>query len=146
MPHLPPLWRLLEILVFRRANEDIRAICKSSASVTPAASLTPSIIMPLVTPRPTPVIHEETSARPVMSSQPFDMPAQVYNGPMTRSHAKKLQQEMNSFLTEYEFIKNKNFILPKCSTYVLLRFTQKGGLLDQRRSVTPRTKWSVHGS
>jgi len=46
---------------------------------------------------------------------------------MTRSRAKKLLQEVNSFLTEYEFIKNENFILPKCSTYALLRFTQEGG-------------------
>ena len=44
-----------------------------------------------------------------------------------RSRAKKLLQEVNSFLTKYEFIKNENFILPKCSTYALLRFTQEGG-------------------
>ena len=54
-------------------------------------------------------------------------PTMPIQGPITRSRAKKLRQKVNSFLTEYEFIKNKNFILPKCSTYVLLRFTQEGG-------------------
>jgi hypothetical protein len=32
---------------------------------------------------------------------------------------------VNSFLTEYEFIKNDNFILPKCCTYALLKFTRR---------------------
>ena len=57
---------------------------------------------------------------------PSHAPTTPIQGPITRSCAKKLQQEVNSFLTEYEFIKNENFILPKCSTYVLLRFPQEG--------------------
>ena len=43
-------------------------------------------------------------------------------GPITRSHAKKLQEQVNSFLTDYRFNNTKNVILPKCSTLVVLRY------------------------
>uniref|UniRef100_K4A2H6 Uncharacterized protein n=1 Tax=Setaria italica TaxID=4555 RepID=K4A2H6_SETIT len=46
--------------------------------------------------------------------------------PITRSRARKLQQEVNSLLTKFDYHTNENFILPKCSTFVLLRFTHIG--------------------
>jgi hypothetical protein len=45
---------------------------------------------------------------------------------MTRSHANKLQQEVNSLLTKFDYNANENFILPKFSTYVSLRITHNG--------------------
>jgi hypothetical protein len=46
-------------------------------------------------------------------------------GPLTRSRAKKLQEQVNLFLTDYNFNISKNVILPKCSTLMLLRYAHK---------------------
>ena len=46
-------------------------------------------------------------------------------GPLTRCRAKKLQEQVNSFLTNCAFITSKDVILPKCSTLVVLRCTLK---------------------
>jgi hypothetical protein len=50
---------------------------------------------------------------------------QVMKGPITRSRAKKLQQQVNSLLTTFNASIDENFILPKYSTYILLRFLQE---------------------
>lgn len=50
---------------------------------------------------------------------------QVYEEPITRSHAKLLQKEVNSLLAEINFNIHENIILPKCSTLVVLRYTHK---------------------
>jgi hypothetical protein len=49
-------------------------------------------------------------------------------GPITRSRAKKLQQEVNSLLAEINFNISENVILPKCSTLVVLSYIcERGG-------------------
>jgi hypothetical protein len=56
-----------------------------------------------------------------------DIPAITpIQGPITRSRAKKLQQEVNSLLAKIDYNINEDSILPKCCTYVLLRFTHVG--------------------
>ena len=50
---------------------------------------------------------------------------QVNIGPITRSRAKKLQQEVNVLLCEIHFNINENYILPKSCTLLLLRFTKE---------------------
>ena len=50
---------------------------------------------------------------------------QVQEGPITRSRAKKLQQEVNTLLCEIHFNINDNDILPKFCTLLLLRFTKE---------------------
>ena len=50
---------------------------------------------------------------------------QVNIGPITRSRAKKLQQEVNTLLCEIHFNINENYILPKLCMLVLLRFTKE---------------------
>ena len=50
---------------------------------------------------------------------------QVYERPITCSHAKLLQKEVNSLLAEINFQIFENVILPKCSTLVVLRYTNK---------------------
>ena len=50
---------------------------------------------------------------------------QVNIGPITRSRAKKLQQEVNALLSKIHFNINENYILPKSCTLVLLRFTKE---------------------
>ena len=50
---------------------------------------------------------------------------QVNIGPIKRSRAKKLQQEVNALLSEIHFNINENYILPKSCTLVLLRFTKE---------------------
>ena len=43
-------------------------------------------------------------------------------GLITRSRARKLQQEVHAFLAELHFNIDENFILPKLCTPILLRF------------------------
>ena len=49
-------------------------------------------------------------------------PATHNQGPITRSRARKLQQEVHAFLAELHFNIVENFILPKLCTLILLRF------------------------
>ena len=49
----------------------------------------------------------------------------VYDGPITRSRAKLLQKEVNSFLSKTNFNIFEDVILPKCSTLILLRHVHK---------------------
>ena len=44
---------------------------------------------------------------------PTPTPAQVIDGPVTRSRAKRLQQEVYTLLCEIHFNINENYILPK---------------------------------
>ena len=46
-------------------------------------------------------------------------------GPLTRHRAMKLQEQVNSFLTDCAFMTSKDVILPKCSTLVVLRCTHE---------------------
>ena len=50
---------------------------------------------------------------------------QVQEEPITRSWAKKLQQEVNALLCEIYFNINENYILPKMCTLLVLRFTKE---------------------
>jgi hypothetical protein len=59
--------------------------------------------------------------------QPTSSPAQVFDGPITRSRAKKLQQEVHVLLYEFQLITNENFMLPKSCMLILLRFTKEEG-------------------
>ena len=56
---------------------------------------------------------------------PTPTPAQVFDGPVTRSHAKKLQQEVHALLCEIHFNINENYILPKCCTLIVFRYIEK---------------------
>jgi len=44
-------------------------------------------------------------------------------GPLTRSYAKKLQEQVNSFLIDFNFNISENIILPKCSILIVVRNT-----------------------
>ena len=56
---------------------------------------------------------------------PTPTPAQVIDGPITRSRAKKLQQEVHALLCEIYFNINDNYILPKCCTLIVLRYIEE---------------------
>jgi hypothetical protein len=43
-------------------------------------------------------------------------------GPITRAHAKLLQQQVNSLLIESDIYYNENFILPKSLFICMIRF------------------------
>ena len=72
-----------------------------------------------------------TNHAPYHVNQPHDVEdvtqarEQVNIGPITRSRAKKLQQEVNALLCEIHFNINENYILPKSCTLLLLRFTKE---------------------
>jgi hypothetical protein len=59
--------------------------------------------------------------------QQTSSPTQVFDGPITRSRAKKLQQEVHALLYEFQLNTNKNFMLPKSCMLILLRFTKEEG-------------------
>ena len=58
---------------------------------------------------------------------------QAYHGPITRSRARKIQQEVNSLFAQLNPNFCENFILPKCSTFVLLSFTPEDIITTPRK-------------
>jgi len=71
----------------------------------------------------------KTSQAPIQATptqiSPTSTPAQVIDGPITRSRAKKLQQEVHALLCEIHFNINENYILPKCCTLIVLRYIEE---------------------
>jgi hypothetical protein len=59
--------------------------------------------------------------------QPTSSPTQAFDGPITHSRAKKLQQEVHALLYEFQLNTNENFMLPKSCMLILLRFTKEKG-------------------
>jgi len=77
---------------------------------------------------------------------PTPTPAQVIDGPVTHSHAKKLQQEVHALLCEIHFNINENYILPKCCTLIVLRYIkeEKDELdSEERTSASPRRHYKT---
>ena len=96
-------------------DEDILAIRNPSASVTP--QVTPTKAM--------------------------DTGAQANEGPVTRSRAKLLQQEVHTFLSRLHLDIDENYILPKSCTLMLLRFTQEAtmsGYIEDAEGYAKNTK------
>ena len=55
---------------------------------------------------------------------PTPTPAQVIDGPITRSRAKKLQQEVHALLVRF-ILTLMRIILPKCCTLIVLRYIEE---------------------
>jgi hypothetical protein len=70
-----------------------------ASSTTPTTLSTSSTTLPTSTPTPT--------------------------GPITRSRAKKLQQEVHALLCELKLNSNDNFMLPKSCMLILLRYVEE---------------------
>ena len=75
----------------------------------------------MTTPSPIQVAPSPTRTPPIATLY------HVFKGPITRSRAKKLQQEVNTLLYKVQFNINENYILPKSCTLLLLRFTKENG-------------------
>jgi hypothetical protein len=73
--------------------------------------------------------------------QPTSSPTQVFDGPITRSRAKKLQQEVHALLYKFQLNTNENFMLHKSCMLILLRFTKEEGQniskADQQEELCP---------
>ena len=52
-------------------------------------------------------------------------PQDANQGPFTRRCGKKLQEQVNSFITDCNFNTSENVILPKCPILIMLRFTHE---------------------
>jgi len=52
-------------------------------------------------------------------------PNATHQGQLTRSHTKKLQQEVHTLLCEIHFNINENYILPKFCTLIVLRYIEE---------------------
>jgi hypothetical protein len=68
---------------------------------------------------PTPATSELASAISPSTTLP------IPNGPITRSRAKKLQQEVHALLYEFQLNTNDNFMLPKSCMLILLRYIEE---------------------
>ena len=53
------------------------------------------------------------------------MSNEIRIGPITRAHAKLLEQQVNSLLTETDICFNENFILPKSLHLCMISFEDK---------------------
>jgi len=73
---------------------------------------------------PSKMSQAPSQATPTQDS-PTLTPAQVIDRPITRSRAKKLQQEVHALLCEIYFNTNENYILPKCCTLIVLRYIKE---------------------
>ena len=73
---------------------------------------------------PSKMSQTPSQATPTQVS-PTPTSAQVIDGPITRSCAKKLQQEVHALLCEIHFNISKNYILPKCCTLIVLRYIEE---------------------
>jgi hypothetical protein len=73
-------------------------------------------------------------------------PININQGPITRSRAKKLQQEVNSLLAEINFNISENVILPKCSTLLVLRYIcERGGAAIHEEEVKKKKQVDQFG-
>ena len=75
-------------------------------------------------PTPTTPSSIPTTSSKMEQSSSQAAPAHVFDGPITRSRAKQLQQEVHALLCEIPFI-NENYIFPKSCMLLLLRFTKE---------------------
>jgi len=72
--------------------------------------------------------------------------SQIIDGPVIRSRAKKLQQEIHMLLCEIHFNINENYILPKCSTLIVLRYIEEENDESdpkEQTSTSPRRRYKT---
>jgi hypothetical protein len=60
---------------------------------------------------------------PALTASPTTFP--ISTKPITRSRAKKIQQEVHALLYEFQFNTNDNFMLPKSCMLILLRYVEE---------------------
>jgi hypothetical protein len=60
---------------------------------------------------------------PAPTASPTTFP--ISTGPITRSRAKKIQQEVHALLYEFQLNTNDNFMLPKSCMLILLRYVEE---------------------
>ena len=107
-----------------------------TTSPTSATSSTAWAISP-TTSATSPTTSPTSATSPTTS--PADTPLQVLTGPITRSRAQKIQQEVHTLLCEFQLNIDGNFELPKSCMLLLLRFTEKEdkdtSRMDQREEL-----------
>jgi len=77
---------------------------------------------------------------------PTPTPAQVIDGPVTRSRAKKIQQEVHALLCEIHFNINENYILPKCCILIILKYIEEEkdeSDSEERTGASPRRHYKM---
>jgi hypothetical protein len=82
--------------------------------------------------------QEEEDNEDISAMHASSSPKDINQGPLIRSHAKKLQEQVNSFITDCNFNTSDNVILPKCPILMMLRFTHedvKGTWLKDQETV-----------
>jgi hypothetical protein len=66
--------------------------------------------------------REDDMTMPAPTASPTTFP--ISTGPITRSRAKKIQQEVHALLYEFQLNSNNNFMLPKSCMLILLRYVE----------------------
>jgi hypothetical protein len=67
--------------------------------------------------------REDDMTIPAPTASPTTFP--ISTGPITRSQAKKIQQEVHTLLYEFQLNSNDNFMLPKSCMLILLRYVEE---------------------
>ena len=110
-------------------HSDVTTPASGTSPTTSVSS--PTILATSPTTSPTSVTSPTTS--------PTDTPLQVPTGPITRSRARKIQQEVHALLYEFQLNIHGNFELPKSCMLLLLRFSEKEdkdtSRMDQREEL-----------
>jgi hypothetical protein len=91
----------------------------SESRTTPFQGEEDNMTMPLSNTLQPPRHTTSTQVQPTSSS------TQAFDGPITHSRAKKLQQEVHTLLYEFQLNTDENFMLPKSCMLILLRFTKE---------------------
>jgi predicted unusual protein kinase regulating ubiquinone biosynthesis (AarF/ABC1/UbiB family) len=60
---------------------------------------------------------------PAPTTSPTTFP--IFTRPITRSQAKKIQQEVHALLYEFQLNSNDNFMLPKSCMLIVLRYVEE---------------------
>ncbi|XP_073355047.1 uncharacterized protein [Aegilops tauschii subsp. strangulata] len=86
---------------------------------------------------------EDIPGSPRLSSQPSSEAStkKIYLGPMTRSRAKQIAQEVNALLAYHNSNDHENFILPKSRVLILLRYNVED---NQQHSAHEETSFGAH--
>ena len=148
---LSPIFGLEEsrTTLFQGGEDDVTTPASETSATTPTTSpttpetsvATPTTLITSPTTSVTSSITSPTSATSPTTS-PADTPLQVPTGPITRSRAKKIQQEVHALLCEFQLNIDGNFELPKSCMLLLLRFSEKEdkdtSRMDQREELGVR--------
>ena len=125
-----PLW-YTGICQLKETDIDVTTPASETSATIPTTSpTTPETSATTPTTSPTSPTTSATSP----TTSPADTPLQVPTRPITRSRAKKIQQEVHALLCEFQLNIDGNFELPQSCMLLLLRFSEEEDCSEAQQS------------